>query len=150
MIENVLIREYHVQDKGAILEIFRLNTPEFFAASEEKDLIYYLDHEIEYYYIIEKESQVVGCGGFNLVKDDNLAKISWDILYPDYQGLSLGSLLLNHRIKKIKGLDINKKITVRTSQLVYKFYEKNGFKLTNIVKDYWAAGFDLYEMKYWK
>lgn len=147
---EVMIREYREEDKGAILEILRLNTPAFFSASEEKDLIYYLDHEIEYYYVIETEGQVIGCGGFNLLNDLNVAKISWDILHPDYQGLSLGSFLLNYRIQKIRELDITKKITVRTSQLVYKFYEKNGFELINIVKNYWANGFDLYEMRYLK
>ena len=40
------------------------------------------------------------------------------------------------------------RITVRTSQLAFGFYEKRGFELKGIEKDYWAEGFDLYRMEY--
>ena len=75
-------------------------------------------------------------------------KISWDILHPQYQGKSLGSQLLKYRIEKIKVIDSIQKITVRTSQLAYKFYEKQGFELDEVKEDYWAKGFDLYRMEY--
>ena len=75
-------------------------------------------------------------------------KISWDILHPEYQGKSLGSQLLKHRIGKLKSIDSIQKIIVRTSQLAYKFYEKQGFVLNEIKKDYWAKGFDMYSMEY--
>jgi len=39
-------------------------------------------------------------------------------------------------------------MTVRTSQFVYGFYEKHGFELKKVVKNYWAQGFDLYDMEY--
>jgi ribosomal protein S18 acetylase RimI-like enzyme len=38
-------------------------------------------------------------------------------------------------------------IIVRTSQLAYKFYQKVGFELEKTEKDFWAKGFDLYQMK---
>ncbi|MHA7057839.1 hypothetical protein ACWGOQ_0011500 [Aquimarina sp. M1] len=33
---------------------------------------------------------------------------------------------------------------VRTSQFASKFYEKMGFALVKIEKDFWVDGFDLY------
>jgi len=39
----------------------------------------------------------------------------------------LKSALLKYRIEKIKSINGIQKITVRTSQLAYKFYEKQGF-----------------------
>jgi ribosomal-protein-alanine N-acetyltransferase len=50
MLEGVFIREFNQEDKSNVLELFRLNTPAFFSPDEEKDLIFYLDHEIEKYF----------------------------------------------------------------------------------------------------
>ena len=84
----------------------------------------------------------VGCGGINFADDKTVGKISWDIIHPDYQGKSLGKQLLEYRIDKLKSIDRVRKITVRTSQLVYKFYQKQGFVLKATHKDYWAKGID--------
>lgn len=143
-----IIRAYSDSDKGALLEIIKLNTPMFFSSEEEHDLVYYLDNEIEYYYVIEINGQVIGGGGINFTEDKKTGKISWDLLHPDFQRKSLGGLLLNHRIDKLKEFKELNQIIVRTSQLVYKFYEKHGFELFEIKEDYWAEGFHLYNMKY--
>lgn len=129
--------------------MIRLNIPAFFAPEEAEDLNHYLDHEIEQYFVVLNDDEVViGCGGINYFPEEQLARISWDIIHPEWQGKRVGSLLLQHRLKVLKADDRVKKIMVRTSQLAYPFYEKNGFRLSEIVKDYWAPGFDLYTMLY--
>lgn len=143
-----LIRPYHHQDKEQVLNLLQLNTPKYFSPEERDDLIYYLDHELEYYYVIELDNIVVGCAGINLADEGKTGKLSWDILHPDYQGRSLGSQLVQHRLAKLKTIDDIEQIIVRTSQLVYPFYEKQGFKLISVVDDYWAEGFHLYLMRY--
>ena len=145
---RVLIREYNEADKPELLQLLRLNTPQYFAPEEEQDLVHYLDHEIDHYYVLKYDGALVGCGGINRVDEGATGRISWDILHPDYQGKGLGSILLKYRIQKLKEMPGVKTITVRTSQLVYKFYEKNGFALEEIVKDYWAEGYDMYRMVY--
>lgn len=145
---RVSIREYREQDKPELLQLLRLNTPQYFAPEEEQDLIHYLDHEIDHYYVLEYDGTLVGCGGINLVDEGATGRISWDMLHPNCQGKGLGSILLNHRIRKLKAMPGVKTITVRTSQLVYRFYEKNGFALEEVVKNYWAEGYDLYRMIY--
>lgn len=148
MKEEVQIREYKPEDQQVVLGLLRLNTPDYFAAEEEKDLVHYLDREIEQYFVVEVNNEVVGCGGINFAEDGTSGKISWDILHPGFQGKGIGTLLLKHRLDVLKGNELIKKITVRTSQVAYQFYEKSGFEVTEQVKDYWAEGFDLYNMVY--
>lgn len=145
---NANIRKYTENDRQHVIHLLRLNTPVYFSPSEEKDLIYYLDNHVENFYLIESGRELVGCGGFNFSDDLSVGKISWDIFHPDYQGKGFGSLLTKYRIEKMKEYDHVKTISVRTSQLVYKFYEKFGFELKETVKDYWAEGFDLYRMEF--
>lgn len=143
-----MIREYKSIDKNVVLELIRLNIPKYFASSEEDDFSRYLDSEIELYYVLLFDKKLVGCGGINFSDNRMTGKISWDILHPEYQGKSLGTYLLEYRIKKLKSIDSVQRITVRTSQLAYKFYEKRGFELLEVKKDYWARGFDMYRMEY--
>jgi len=147
-VDNLKIREYNSIDKPLLLEILKLNVPEYFAESEIDDLDEYLEHKIERYFVVEIENRIIGAGGINFDDNNKTGKISWDFIDPGFQGKGVGQKLLKYRIDVLKSMENIERITVRTSQLAYKFYEKNGFFLKDIIKDYWAQGFDLYDMKY--
>ncbi len=142
------IRFYQKQDKEELIKLIQLNIPTYFEESEEKDFVDYLEKHKEDYFVLQDKStnQIIGCGGINYFFDENLARISWDIIDPNFQGQGIGKKLLLYRINHIQSKGI-KTIVVRTSQLAYKFYEKVGFELEKIEKDFWAKGFDLYQMK---
>ena len=148
MSDLIEIREYSILDKPDVMNLIRLNTPKYFAPDEEADLSNYLDNERELYFVLLFDGEIVGCGGINFADNNTTGKISWDILHPDHQGKSLGTKLLKYRIEKLKSIESIKRITVRTSQVAYRFYEKQGFELNQIVKDFWASGFDMYGMEY--
>lgn len=150
MNNSITIRKYDLSDKNTVIRLLRANTPYYFSPKEEKDLINYLENEIELYYVLLFKDKIVGSGGINFADNKTTGIISWDILHPEYQGKSFGSQLLTYRIEKLQSIDTIQKIIVRTSQLTYKFYEKQGFEILEITKDYWAKGFDLYSMKYIK
>ncbi|VAW25727.1 Ribosomal-protein-S18p-alanine acetyltransferase [hydrothermal vent metagenome] len=141
-----MIKSYSPEYKLDLLLLLRLNTPYYFNQSEEIDLIKYLDEQIEDYYVIELNNKIIGCGGINYEPDKNAAIISWDIIHPDFQRKGLGKELLTYRIDRIKKMGIYPQVIVRTSQFTNNFYKKNGFKLIETVKDYWAKGIDLYYM----
>ena len=141
-----MIKKYSTSYKQDIIKLLRLNTPKYFAPEEEKELAAYLDHEIEDYFVVIDNSKIIGAGGINYFPDEKTARISWDIIHPQYQGQKIGQKLTRYRIDYIQNNSDTEVILVRTSQLAYKFYEKIGFELEKIEKDYWAKGFDLYQM----
>jgi N-acetylglutamate synthase-like GNAT family acetyltransferase len=141
------IRVYNSADYNSVLQLFRSNTPQFFDPSEENSLIDYLQNEIEDYFVVEVDDEVIGSGGINYFLENRTARISWDIVRSDQQGKGVGSKLMQYRIDR---LYLNKQIeniVVRTSQVAVEFYQKMGFKLVRIEKDFWATGFDLYQME---
>ncbi len=146
--QEVLIRPYQDSEKEEVLHLLRLNTPAYFAASEEKDLIHYLDHEVEYFYVMLIGKEIVGCGGINILHKGAEARLSWDIFHPSHQKKGLGSELTRFRIKKIQTFPNVKRLIVRTSQQAFHFYKKQGFEVLEIQKDHWAPGFDMYVMIY--
>ena len=132
-----------------LLELLALNTPEYFAPEEAADFDHYLDAETEDYFVaLSPEGEIVGCGGINYFPQEQLARISWDMVHPQWQGKGVGGRLLQYRMELLRQTEGIHTIMVRTTQLVFPFYAKNGFALTETIKDYWAPGFDLYSMLY--
>jgi len=84
------IRSYSPSDKGSIIDLLRLNTPNYFSIEEEADLNDYLDNQIDMYYVVEDNGLLIGSGGINITEDRKTARISWDIVHPDYQGKGIG------------------------------------------------------------
>ncbi|SIR49242.1 GNAT family N-acetyltransferase [Pontibacter lucknowensis] len=142
-----MIRPYTSADQEALLQILRLNTPTYFAPEEEDDFVLYLHERLEDYYVIEQDGQVVGAGGINYFDGHTWARLSWDLIHPAFQGKGIGRELTLFRINKLKEMPGMQWLQVRTSQLVYPFYQKLGFELEKVEQDFWAKGIDLYQMK---
>lgn len=140
------IRKYTPVDKTRVIELFRLNTPKYFSPIEEDGLIDYLTYHSDNYFVAEEDDMIVGSAGFNLSEDGKTGKLSWDIINPNSHGKGIGTTLTKYRIQKLNEIKSVEIISVRTSQVVYKFYEKFGLELQEVVNDYWAPGFDLYRL----
>lgn len=142
-----MIRSYQPEDKDQLIALFDLNSPNFFDPSEEKDFIEYLEREVEDYFVLEEDGQVMGCGGLNYFNDKKTIRISWDMVHPAFQNKGLGSQLVQYRLAYVKQQEAAELLVVRTSQFAHKFYARFGFNLVQTSKDYWAEGFDLYQME---
>ena len=142
----MLIRPYTPADQEALLQILRLNTPAYFAPEEEADFVAYLAHKREDYFVVEEAGQVVASGGLNYFDDYTWARISWDLVHPAFQGKGIGRELMLFRMARAKEKPTIKLLQVRTSQLVYPFYQKLGFELEKVEKDFWAPGIDLWQL----
>ncbi len=141
-----MIRKFTHADTKAVVALLEMNVPLYFAHSEVADFKEYLQNHLEDYFLVEKYGLLVGAGGTNYdITPSGLARVSWDFIHPDYQGKGIGSILLQHRLSQIKEKCVPK-VEVRTSQLAYKFYQKNGFEMIRVEKDFWSKGYDLYLM----
>jgi N-acetylglutamate synthase-like GNAT family acetyltransferase len=141
------IRNYTIEDYDAVLGLLRMNTPEFFAPTEEKQFVRYLQFERENYFVVEENGRVIACGGLNRSEEPSVIKIAWDIVHPEKRGSGIGTELIKFRMTKAREINGVKTVCVRTSQRTVGFYDKMGFETKNVLKDYWAKGFDLYQME---
>ena len=148
MQEKIHIRSYQVDDKKSLLALLGLLVPTYFAEEEIADLDRYLDQEIELYFVAELHGRIVAAAGINFEKEAGIGKLSWDFVHPEEQGKGIGKKMLQHRLEILKSMGDIQIISVRTSQLAFQFYEKNGFEIVDIRNDYWAPGFDMYKMIY--
>lgn len=139
------IKPYHNSYSQRLLNLLDSNVPKYFAPSEVNDFKKYLVNGVEDYFVLLEKDQVIGAGGINYEKTH--AVLSWDFIHPEYHGKGLGTKLVKHRLVWIKEKTDFTKVIVRTSQHAHEFYAKMGFELVNTEKDYWAKGFDLYEME---
>jgi N-acetylglutamate synthase-like GNAT family acetyltransferase len=142
------IRTYQPEDRQAVMELFDCNCPQYFAPEERADLETYLEKELEDYFVVEVDGQVLAAGGINLQDAGQKGVLSWDMIHPDYHGRGIGKELVRFRIRHLQEKYRVKEIRVRTAQFTHGFYAKCGFELQEIVVDYWAPGYDLYDMKY--
>ena len=91
-----MIRPFKIEDQPQLIELLRLNTPQYFAVDEEMDYIKYLRQQ-DLYFVAEKEQGIVGCGGINYFEDH--ARLAWDIIHPDFQGKGIGKSIAQFRIQ---------------------------------------------------
>lgn len=142
-----VIRPYIQSDKKFLLDIFKFNTPTYFDTSEISEFDGYLSKFPDTYLTIEKENKIIGGLGYIFSSDHTSGSITWIFIHPDYYRKGIGQNAFDHCLTILKTNPDLQKITVRTSQLVYHFFEKFDFKLVYTEKDYWAKGFDLYVME---
>lgn len=138
---------YQPSNKESLIHIFRLNVPKYFDASEEKEFSNYLQLKADTYFCIFENETLLGGVGYEFKEEDQSGRINWIFLHPNYRGEGLGKKAVEHCLGILKADTRVKTLIVRTSQLIYPFFEKCGYTLLRTEKDYWAKGFDLYQME---
>jgi len=134
-------RAYHDQ----LMEIFQLNTPDYFAPEEQGDFEAFLSKEDNTYYVIKAQDTIAGGGGY--IIDDITGRLVWNMIHPDQRGESLGITLVNYLLDQMRLDHRVHKIEVSTSQHAYQFYAKFGFQVREHKKDFRSTGLDLYKME---
>jgi N-acetylglutamate synthase-like GNAT family acetyltransferase len=150
------IRLYQPEDKKACIELFKGNMPKYFATSELPDFEQWLDIQetkkerhkdpvAEQYFVAEIKGELVGCGGFAKIGDE--VTLTWGMVSQTMHGKGLGKELLQYRLDVIRSFFPSASVILDTTQFSYGFFERSGFKVTRIIKDFYGQGLDRYDMK---
>jgi len=95
----------------------------------------------------KRENGKIGCGGFYLVRDENKAQLAWGMIHSRFHKQGYGTALYKYRQEQIEKINPNATISLGTSQHTFPFFEKMGFKVTNIVEQGYGEHLDKYDMQ---
>ena len=143
----MVIRYFDNADKAQLMKIFNLNVPIYFAAGEANDFDQYLKCHSQTYLTVEDRGEIIGGTGYYIDHLDGSGRITWIFFHPMAKGNGLGREVVNYCLKILKAHPSVKKLVVSTSQYAFKFFEKFGYELVKIEKEYWGPGLDLYLME---
>ncbi len=142
------ILKYSPEFKEKCIELFESNTPKFFEVEELPLFIDFLENDIEdNYYLVEKDGEIVACGGVFLTDDGKEAGLSWGIVRVDLHKKGIGKFLTEYRIDLLKKVYPGKIYKVDTSQHSAGFYLKRGFETIEVIPNGYGNGMDKYIMK---
>ncbi len=140
------VRPYSEGDLAACLALFDSNVPDFFHASERAGFAAFLAGNGWPYVVMEHEGGIVGCGGWAPEEGDALVSLTWGMVRRDLHGSGLGRFLLLYRLREAAKVPGVERARLSTSQHTAPFFQKQGFRLTETVKDGYATGLDRVEM----
>lgn len=150
------IRSYRPDDRQGCLEAFKSNVPLFFTTPEITDFGLFLDRIVQlnpqeteervFYYVVEEDEKIIGCGGFGFYTLDGDISLTWGLIHNAYHKTGLGEKLLAHRLQQIATLYPGKKVIIDTTQHSFGFFEKYGFVTTQITPDFYTVGMHRYDM----
>ena len=128
------------------IKIIQSNTPKYIDDNEHSDYKNYLSRNDKIYFVLFKNSDIMACGGYGVNKSGTKAGLSWGLVHSQHHNKGYGSELLKYRLNHIKINYPNTEIHLDTSQHTYRFFEKFGFIVEQILKNEYRVGLDRYDM----
>lgn len=139
------IEKYNPIDKFECIKVFESNMPQFFLEQELTDFQNWIgQNDCPDFYVLKKDETIIGFGGFYL--ELKKARLVYGVIDRRYQNKGHGTRLLDYRIQQIKEKDKDLAIGLEATALNYKFFEKLGFKIIEIVPYYYYSTIDKYDM----
>lgn len=145
---GVIARTYAPSDRDDCLALFDGNVPAFFAPSERRDFEHFLARQAMEgaYQVLERDGRVVGCGGLAIEKDGMTAGLCWGMVDRELQGIGLGRMLTELRLRSAAAIPGVMQVRLDTSQHTQGFYALLGFQVLRITQDGYGPGLDRWDM----
>ncbi len=141
--DEIKFRPYRPTDKGDCLSVFESNVGKFFAAEEEKEYRDFLNNLPGSYFVLTRAEQLIGSGGSaTALEAPSMAVFCWGMVYHDNHGSGLGRILTMQRMEQIRRDARYDSVCLRTSQHTCGFYERMGFRITQVRKNAISDGID--------
>ncbi|MFA6071239.1 MAG: GNAT family N-acetyltransferase, partial [Janthinobacterium sp.] len=118
------VRPYQASDRDACLALFDGNTPRFFDPSERAGFVAWLEASTQPYLVIERDGNIVACGGHALEAGGTVASLCWGMVAQDVHGQGLGRALTQARLDAIRAMPQVVRVTMNTSQHTQQFYAR--------------------------
>ena len=88
----------------------------------------------------------MGSGGYGYNNTTKTVDLTWGMIDFNFHNNGFGTSLLNYRILRIEKDFPKNNTTLNTTQHTFRFYEKFGFQVEKITKNYYRKGLDRYDM----
>ena len=145
MTKKVTFRPFLPTDKGACLELFDANCPEFFAPQERTEYENFLEANPDTYELCIGEGSVVGAFGLMGDHTDD-RKLNWILLDPASQGLGIGAKIME-RVILVAGEAGVRIVTIAASHKSAPFFAKFGSHEVAVTADGWGPGMHRVDME---
>ncbi len=133
--------------RGACLELFDSNVPDYFLPPERAEFEAFLDDLPGPYFVGEIGDRVVACGGYAVDAETGRADLCWGMVHGELHRRGLGRRLARHRIEGALTDPGVSQVALQTSQHTADFYRALGFEVVEIEADGFGPGMDRYDMR---
>ena len=139
------IERYNPIDKYECIEVFKSNMPELFWDQELLDFQNWISkNDCPDFYVLKKDEKIIGFGGF--YRERRKAQLVYGVIHREYHNKGYGKQMMDFRVNKIREKDESLTITLEAKKSNYKYFEKLGFRIAEIIPYYFYSTIDKYEM----
>lgn len=143
--DDLVFRPYRARDVDACLRLFDGNVPDFFAPDERAEFVGFLRDIGPWPYLVgETGGHMVACGGFEVA--GNVARLTFGMVERTRQGQGIGQALTKARLAVIRQTVGVERVAIETSQKSAGFYDRLGFRVTEVTANGFGPGLDRWVM----
>jgi putative acetyltransferase len=138
---EIKIRDVQAQDKQALIKLVNVTLEEFgaqgpgYAMSDEELLDMYASYQLDgkHYYVIEKDTKVLGGAGIAPLdgeENSGICELRKMYFSPELRGMGVGKTLIDICIKKAKEMGYHSMYleTINSMKIAQKLYISRGFE----------------------
>ena len=140
------VRPYLFSDREACLEIYDASAVELEPTHERKSFEAFLLKPTSSFFVLEHETRLIGCGGFEHSESNPHAQLIWGMIHANWRRQGLGRYLLMFRLREITRLNTIQSVQLEVPASLAAFYQHQGFHITAHHQNAYAPGFDRIEL----